>query len=267
MSDQVAHGLEPSQPALRFVEGQLGAGQLGLDPALLGASMVALDAQLAALELDRLPLRLGLLGRPQDRAQPDHALAAALERVLTVAEIGEAGPLVELALALAQATAGLGLALARVDQLGLGLGQLALASFAARLEFVGSTHQPATQLERTRLQQISEELSARAGLEPLAEHWPHYKSLIQQQLRALELRGRLVRRADELEPRRERCERELAEAKAELVDARKRKTQARSRLRKSERELDERASLADLRHRQHALERCRERVVGLRTIL
>lgn len=112
-----------------------------------------------------------------------------------------------------------------------------------------------------------EQLSARAGLEPLAEHWPHYKSLIQQQLRALELRGRLTRRAEELQPRRERCERDVAEAKAELVEARKRRTQARSRLRKSERELDERASLADLRHRQHALERCRERVAELRTIL
>src|SRR5690606_16085381 len=43
-----------------------------------------------------------------------------------------------------------------------------------------------------------------AGLEPLAEHWPHYKSLIQQQLRALELRERTTRRAAELEPRRER---------------------------------------------------------------
>jgi exonuclease SbcC len=120
---------------------------------------------------------------------------------------------------------------------------------------------------RERLEHVDAELAAHAGLEPIAEHWPHYKSLIQQQLRALQRRDKTRKRVAELEPRRDRCERELAEAKAELGEARKRKSAARQRLRKSERELDERASLADLRHRQHALERCRERVDELQTIL
>lgn len=106
-------------------------------------------------------------------------------------------------------------------------------------------------------------LEQRRALAPLAEHWPHYRSLLQQQLRWLDARGAVGHRVADLGPRRERCEREHADAKRELEGARKQRNQARARLHKVERDLDGHPALADLRHRQAALDLCRGRFAGL----
>lgn len=107
-------------------------------------------------------------------------------------------------------------------------------------------------------------LDRHAGLGPLAEHWPHYRSLVAQHLRELEQRASLARRAAELQPRRERAEQALGEARRERDAARSRLTQARTRLRKIDRELDGLAPLGELRRRQAVLDRGRERLARLR---
>ncbi|PRQ03958.1 AAA family ATPase [Enhygromyxa salina] len=109
-------------------------------------------------------------------------------------------------------------------------------------------------------------LDQHRALAPLAEHWPHYRSLLQQQLRWIDARAGVAQRVAELGPRRDRCERERAEAKRELEGARKLRTQARSRLHKVERDLDAHPPLAELRHRQAVLDRCRERFSVLRVV-
>jgi len=120
---------------------------------------------------------------------------------------------------------------------------------------------------RARLERLTAELRAAAGIEPLAVHWPHYKSLIQQQLRALEQRARCDRRGAELRPTRERLETERSEATTRLAQALAQRSQARQQLDAIASELDQRASLADLSQRQQVLERCRERVMTLRVII
>jgi exonuclease SbcC len=133
-----------------------------------------------------------------------------------------------------------------------------------------STEQLLSQLEvgladaTTRLASGREWLEQHAGLGPLAEHWPHYRSLFQQHLRELEQRASLARRAVELRPRRERFEQALGEARRERDAARARLTQARTRLRKIDRELDGLAPLGELRRRQDALDRGRDRLARLR---
>ncbi|KIG13225.1 Exonuclease SbcC [Enhygromyxa salina] len=109
-------------------------------------------------------------------------------------------------------------------------------------------------------------LERHQALAPLAEHWPHYRSLLQQQLRWLEARAAVAQRVAELGPRRERCEREQAEAKREHASARKQRNQARTRLQKVERDLDAHPALAQLRHRQAALDLCRDRHSVLRAV-
>jgi exonuclease SbcC len=116
---------------------------------------------------------------------------------------------------------------------------------------------------RARLRENEAWLAAHAGLTPLAEHWPHYRSLLSQHLRQLEARGALDRGLAELRPRLARSEAQLAEAKRERDKARNRRSQAQKRLRKVERELDRLPPLAALRHRQAALDRCRDRLARL----
>src|SRR5690606_29988932 len=107
VGDQIADRLQPPKAPLGLVEGELGPVELDVDPPLLGASMVALEDQLGPLELDRLVLRAAALGSIEDGPQLGDPLAAALERLLTVTQIGEASPLGQLLLALVQPLAGL----------------------------------------------------------------------------------------------------------------------------------------------------------------
>jgi exonuclease SbcC len=109
-------------------------------------------------------------------------------------------------------------------------------------------------------------LDAHAGLAPLAEHWPHYRSLLQLHLRELEQRASLTRRSGELQPRRERAEQALGEARRERDAARSRLTQARTRLRKVDHELERLPPLGELRRRQDALDRGRDRWTKLRSL-
>jgi exonuclease SbcC len=115
-----------------------------------------------------------------------------------------------------------------------------------------------------RLASGREWLDRHAGLGPLAEHWPHYRSLVHQHIRELEQRATLARRAAELQPRRERAEQALGEARRDRDAARARLTQARTRLRKIDRELDGLPPLADLRRRQATLDRGRDGLTRLR---
>ena len=109
-------------------------------------------------------------------------------------------------------------------------------------------------------------VEAHVSLAPLAEHWPHYRSLLQQQQRWLENEAKARARLAQLAPRLERGFAALGSATRERTAARKRRGQARSRLQKIERELDARPALAQLRHRQHELDACRERQGLLRGI-
>ncbi|PRP98797.1 Nuclease SbcCD subunit C [Enhygromyxa salina] len=117
-----------------------------------------------------------------------------------------------------------------------------------------------------RLAEGREWLAEHAGLAPLAEHWPHYRSQLSQQLRWIESRAELRRRVAELGPRSESSERGLAEARRAFEEGRKQRQLALNRLRRVERDLDERPALAQLRHRQAAIDDCRERLVALRIV-
>lgn len=134
----------------------------------------------------------------------------------------------------------------------------------------GNTQQLLAQLEvgladaTRRLADGQAWLDQHAGLAPLAEHWPHYRSLFQQHLRELEQRANLARRAAELQPRRERAEQALRDARSERDAARSKLSQTRTRLRKIDRELDGLPPLGELRRRHDALDRARGRLARLR---
>src|SRR5690606_703564 len=109
-------------------------------------------------------------------------------------------------------------------------------------------------------------LDEHAGLAPLTEHWPHYRSLLTHQLRDLDARALAGRRMTELGPQLEQLEREQAATTQARDSLRTKRRNAQMRLRKVGRERAALPGLTELRRRQDALDRCRKRLTRLQDI-